>query len=146
MIWTAVGSSGAVDEESLGHYGFDDASLGYRPGSFTPAPVIANYNVVNTYRADPGQNPFQPPWHHLELGATAPGDSMVEATLFQVERCTGKTRPLCTVVIQQADNARCDRCRFPDTINFEEFLYYVRVELRRRDREVKPFAHTLRIL
>src|SRR5437667_3043674 len=103
VIWTAVASSGAVDENSLGNYAFDLASFGYNSISGAQDPIVAYYNVVNTYRADPGANPNQPPWHNLEVGAVAPGNSSVVATIFRVDNCTGNVRDLCRVGFDKVD-------------------------------------------
>jgi hypothetical protein len=146
MIWTAVASSGAVDEDSLGDYAFNLASFSYNPGSGSQNPITAYYNVVNTYRADPGANPNQPPWHTLELGATAPGSGRVVATIFVVENCTGNVKDLCTVAVEKADKPECRHCFFQEQVDFGQFLYFVRVEISRQDPRSQPSAHTLRIL
>jgi hypothetical protein len=145
VIWTAVASTGAVDEDSLNDYAFNLASFSYNAGSGSQKPITAYYNVVNTYRAGPDQDPNQPPWHTLELGATAPGSGRVTATISMVENCTGNVRDLCMVTIEQADKAECRHCVFNEQVDFGKFLYFVRVEVSRRDPRSQPSAHTLRI-
>lgn len=146
MIWTAVAATGAVDEASLADFAFVGPSFGYRPGSFSPTPLTAYYNVVNTFHPDQGQNPLQPPWQNLELGATAPGDSQVAAVLLQVENCTGKLEQLCSVIIKGQGKSVCEKCNFKGRqIDFGKFAYFVAVVVARQDRAAQPFAHTLRV-
>ena len=74
--WTAVGSTGAVDEMSLGIFGTSGPNLGFRGGQ--GAQIVARYNVTNTY--DNNGIPTMPGWKTLELGSTTPGNSSVIAT------------------------------------------------------------------
>jgi hypothetical protein len=144
--WTAVASTGAVDEESLytRRFAFTDASLGYFPGTQDSQPVQARYNVVNIYERD--QDPSTPGWNTLELGSTAPPGSQVTATLYRVAPCTGDQEAICTVTNQDRGRPSCVTDRFPEgAVDFANFLYYVLVELSRRTQQSQPVAHTLRI-
>src|ERR1700694_3947016 len=82
--WTAVGSTGAVDEASLNIYAFGSADIGFKPNS-TGSVVLARYNVTNTF--DNNANPNRPGWRTLEMGSTTPNSTIIEASLFQIKAC-----------------------------------------------------------
>lgn len=143
--WTAVASTGTIDNTSLSFFSFNGPALSYLPGSLSTAPLIARYNVTNTF--DNNGNPDQPGWTTLELGYTNPGGgAAITATLFQVDPCTGAQTPLCTVSAGVATNA-CNVCVFapPAIIDFSRHLYYVQVTLTRPNNGLFPTAKTLRI-
>src|SRR3954454_18436552 len=77
-VWTAVASTGAIDESSAAIYAVNGATLGYLTGSPSLAKVVARYNVTNL---DGTNNPL---WSNLQLGFfdNSPASS-VTATLFQ---------------------------------------------------------------
>ncbi len=141
--WTAVASTGAIDGSSLGFFSFSGPTLTYLSGSLSTAPVIARYNVTNTF--DNNANPDQPGWTALELGYTNPaGGAAITATLFQVDPCTGVQIALCTVNAAVATNT-CSICTFAPVIDFSRHLYYVQVTLTRPNNALFPTAKTLRI-
>ncbi|HSG40099.1 MAG TPA: hypothetical protein VLE27_10720, partial [Thermoanaerobaculia bacterium] len=61
--WTAVGSTGIIDEASLGIFQFGTTNLTYNAGG-SLSPIIARYNVTNTW----GASDDTPPWTTLEMG------------------------------------------------------------------------------
>jgi hypothetical protein len=141
--WTAVASSGAIDESSASIYAFTDASLGYRPG-LSVAAITARYSVVDTFHGGP--NPRRPPWTTLELSSTAPGNSRVRATLIRVKPCTGVQERIC-VTENVGGIDQCTYCN-PITggpIDFVSYLYYVLVEIQRSNPNQLPKAYGLRI-
>lgn len=148
--WTAVGSSGSVDELSLPYFGFTNASAGYKPTA-SLAPLEFRYNVVNVqhYLSAAGGIPTvtMPGWTTLEFGAQAPGTSVAEAYLYRVNRCTGQQVLICQVRhYNQPAPGICRVCQFPNTtFNFTSYLYYVRVVLDRNTVNENPMAHTLRM-
>ena len=140
--WTALGSTGAVDEASLSIYAFNGSEIGFRPG-VAASLVTARYNVTNTF--DNSGNPNKPGWHTLELGSTAPINTIVEAKLFEVRSCTADPVLLCTARNRSMDNP-CARCTISATIDFTDHLYYVEVTLNRPSpNSATPRMHTLRI-
>jgi hypothetical protein len=152
--WTAVASTGTVDETSLNGFAFGSSQpsdFGFRPA--TPMlQLLARYNVTNTF--DNNANPNIPNWHILELGAIAPLGSTVSASLFQIERCTGKVfpppgaapgAPLCTATIFNTPAASCRTCNFAGPVDFANFLYFVEVKLSRPNVNSQPRAFTLRV-
>lgn len=168
--WTAVASTGTVDESAfvggvpifafgpplfpLGLYPATVTGVGYNPASTSLAPIVLRYNVTNTYETGP-LGPNQPAWQFLELGSTAPPGSTVTATLFRVRPCTGERAAICSVtnsdqLLPTPPNPPgiCKRCQFPvGAINFANTLYYVEVVLTRTGTgAASPAAHTLRIL
>jgi len=148
--WTAVGSSGSVDESSIPFFGFTNASAGYGFNAST-APLEFRYNVVNVQHflsATGGiPNVTNPGWTIMEFGAQAPLTSLAEAYLYRVNRCTGQQVLICQVRhSNQPAPGVCRTCQFPNTtFNFTSFLYYVRVVLDRNTPGEAPMAHTLRI-
>jgi hypothetical protein len=168
--WTAVASSGTVDESAfvgglpifafgpplfpLGLYPPNVTGVGYNPASTSVAPIILRYNVTNTYETGP-LGPNRPAWQFLELGSTAPQGSTVTATLFRVRPCTGEQAMICSVTntdqpLPPPPNPPgiCKRCQFPvGSVNFAEALYHVEVVLTRTGTgaAAAPAAHTLRI-
>jgi hypothetical protein len=167
--WTAVASTGTVDESAFvggapifafgpplfpaALYPPNVTGVGYNPASASLAPIILRYNVTNTYETGP-LGPNQPAWQFLELGSTAPQGSTVTATLFRVRSCTGERAPICSVTNSNqplppppAPPGICRRCQFPaGSINFANELYYVEVMLTRTGATApSPAAHTLRI-
>lgn len=152
--WTAVASTGAVDELSLNDYAFGTSrpsDFGFRVNS-PGLRLTARYNVTNTF--DNNANPNVPNWHTLELGAVAPLASSVSASLFQIERCTGKiipppgtppNTPLCRVTINNIPAETCRVCQFAGPVDFTNFLYFVEVEITRPNANLQPRAFTLRV-
>lgn len=139
--WTAVASSGDIDEAALGIFSVNGASLQHQGASLTN--IFARYNVTNTFG---GGLTDLPPWSTLELGTfdnTAQGG--VRATLFQVDPCTGNLVALCTVGSEDATAPTCQKCSFTPQIDFNKFLYYVEVIIFRSNGAVFPSARTLRI-
>ena len=145
--WTAVASTGAVDEESIysRRYEVHDSALGYNPGSPDADPVVARYNVTDT--SPLSDRPTVPGWTVLELGAFAPPGSSVLAVLVRVEPCTGKAIPFVRVIVSDRDAATCASHQFsPTDIDFSQWLFYVEVTIQRRDKALRPEAYTLRLL
>ncbi len=143
--WTAVASTGTIDNTSLGFFAFNGPTLTYLTGSSSVAPIIARYNVTNTY--DNNSNPDRPGWVALELGYDNPGPAgSVTATLFQVDPCTGAQTTLCIVSSLAATTNSCvSPCNFSTPIDFSLHLYYIQVKLTRNATTLFPVAKTLRL-
>jgi len=141
-IWTAVASTGVVDESAAGFYSFGSTNLGYTPGTTIVSPIVARYDVTKTWFAGD-----MAPWTTLELGYFNNSVmSSVQATLFQVDRCTGVQAVVCTVTSNVSTTSTCGTCNFAaGTVNFATNLYYVQVTLSRATNTVVPQALTLRI-
>ena len=150
IAWTAVGASGSVDESSIQTFGFTGPSAGYGPNA-SVAPQEFRYNVVNTHHrvssAGGIPNIAQPGWTQLEFGAQAPFTSTADAYLYRVNKCTGQQQLVCWVRHQGTSApGTCRRCEFtPNTFDFSQNLYYVRVVTDRNTPNELPMAHTLRI-
>jgi len=139
--WTAVASTGVVDESATGIYSFGSTNLGYLGGSGSVAPIVARYNVTKTLSSSD-----TPPWTTLELGYFDNGTTgAVRADLFQVDRCTGAQTLLCSFTSIDFTTSTCGHCTFPATVNFVNNLYYVQVTLSRTSPNALPQAFTLRI-
>jgi hypothetical protein len=141
--WTAVASTGVVDESAFGIYAFGTTDLGYLAGSMSTSNIVARYNVTNTLG---GGVSDLPPWTTLELGSINPATtSSVTATLFQVDPCTGAQVQLCSVTSGVSSTGVCKTCQFTQVINFTSKLYYVQVTIARASTGLLPRALTLRI-
>jgi hypothetical protein len=138
--WTAVGSTGVVDESAAGIYAFGSTNLTYLGAS--TAPIVARYNVTNTWGMSD-----TPPWTTLEMGYFDNNAfSSVRADLFQVDTCTGRQTLICTVTSIDAASPTCNKCSFTPAINFGISLYYVQVTLTHTASTVQvPQLFTLRI-
>jgi hypothetical protein len=143
--WTAVASTGTVDPSANGIYIFAGPELTYASTSTSVSPIIARYNVTNTYPLN--SNPDMPGWNTLELGYSAAGlpAGAITATLIQVDPCNGNQTTLCTVSSTAGATNVCSDCTFTPAINFAAHLYYVQVVLTRPSSTLFPIAKTLRI-
>ncbi|HEY0101019.1 MAG TPA: hypothetical protein VGB76_18990 [Pyrinomonadaceae bacterium] len=125
--WTAVGSTGVIDEASANFHAFGSADIGFRPGS--PGTLItARYNVTNTFDNNP--DPNFPGWATLEMGSNAPINTMIEARLFRIKTCDFTPELLC-IARNRSNDFPCARCSIPFPIDFTSNLYYVEVVLDR---------------
>lgn len=140
--WTAVGSTGVIDEASANFYAFGAADIGFRPGS--PGTLItARYNVTNTF--DNNSDPNFPGWTTLEMGSNAPINTMIEARLFRIKTCDITPQLLC-IARNRSNDFPCARCTIPTPIDFTSNLYYVEVVLDRTAATTSlPRMYTLRI-
>jgi hypothetical protein len=149
--WTAVGSTGVVDEAALGIFAFGTTDVGYSTASASTASFFVRYNVTNTF--DNNLNPNMPGWKILELGSLAPPGSEVRATFYRVNPCDGSRVRLCTVNNAGGGGPLCKICEFTTSfgpIDFSEYLYYVEVQMLRTATAVggplaNPKAYTLRV-
>jgi len=140
--WTALGSTGAVDEASLGVYAYATTEIGFKPGGIGGV-VVARYNVTNTFDNNPSPN--KPGWRTLEMGSNAPLNTVIDATLLQVKSCSPEPVVLCKVRNRSNDQP-CAKCDISGTIDFTDNLYYVEVTLNRpRTSAALPRMFTLRI-
>jgi len=140
--WTAVGSTGVVDESAVGIYSFGSTNLTYLAGSPSLAPIVARYNVTNTWELSD-----TPPWTTLEMGYfDSNAMTSVKADFIQVNPCTGAQVVLCSVTSTDSTASVCSRCVFTATANFGTFLYYVQVTLSRTSAAVAaPQLLTLKL-
>jgi hypothetical protein len=139
--WSAVGSTGSIDETSLGSYAVNTTSLFHQ--SAAVGTVVARYNVTNT-----SGGTDTPPWTTLEMTYfDIDAGSTVSATLIQVDRCTGFPRTICSVTSVDATSQRCVSCTFPagTTINFATSLYVVEARVTRSATNDLPQLIGLRI-
>ena len=141
--WTAVGSTGVIDEDSLNFFAFTNTDLGFRAGAAGTV-VVARYNVTNTF--DNNANPNRPGWRRLEMGSTTPLNTIIEARLFKIKSCDQQQVLLCTARNRSGDTP-CARCTISEVIDFTSNLYYVEVTLTRPNAQMpSPRLHTLRLI
>jgi hypothetical protein len=140
--WTAVGSSGVVDESSLNVFAFGTADIAFRAGA-TATVVVARYNVTNTF--DNNANPNRPGWTTLEMGSNAPINTIIEAKLFEIKACGTDPVLLCTAR-NRSNDTPCAKCTINSTIDFTNKLYFVEVTLNRNSaNNASPRMFTLRV-
>jgi hypothetical protein len=141
--WTAIGSTGAVDEAALGIYAVNGAELGFKSASAGTV-IVARYNVTNTF--DNNSDPAVPGWTTLEMGSNAPLNCINSATLYRVKYCDRTPEPLCTARNRSSDHP-CATCQFLSTdVDFSGYLYYVEVSLDRTGAPgASPTVYTLRL-
>jgi hypothetical protein len=141
--WTAVGSTGVVDESAVGIYSFVSTNLTYLPASPSVAPIVARYNVTKTWSSSD-----TPPWSVLEMGYFDSSPSTaVQVDFIQVNPCTGTQVVLCSMTSLDAPAATCNRCVFTAPVNFGTNLYYIQVTLSRTTPAVAaPQLLTLKLL
>ncbi|HXU47017.1 MAG TPA: hypothetical protein VN783_15925 [Thermoanaerobaculia bacterium] len=135
-VWTAVASTGVIDEAALGFFAFGTTNLGYKNNALQP--IVARYNVVNIAGF------VNPAWTTLELGyLDTSANTQVAASLWEVNPCTGTRVLKCTVVSVDNNASTCATCQFAG-IDFVNFLYYVELTIA-RNANVNVQANTLRI-
>ncbi|HEX7185815.1 MAG TPA: hypothetical protein VF756_28580 [Thermoanaerobaculia bacterium] len=140
--WTAVGSSGDIDEASLGLFAVNGPALQHA-GAATGT-IVARYNVTNTFG---GGFTDAPPWTVLEMTYFDNSvQSNIGAVLLQVDRCTGAVTPLCSLGSFDAAANTCTFCGFPaGSINFATSMYFVEIRLFRSVAAVTPQVIGFRI-
>lgn len=142
--WTAVASTGTIDEASLNSFAFSTTDLGFAAGGGTQ--LLARYNVTNTYD-NSSFGPHIPGWRTLELGSNAPPGSFVVADLYRVDTCTGTRTHICRAFNAGGGGPKCDLCHLqsPFDVDFAKNLYYIELRLIRTPGTAGPRAFTLRI-
>jgi len=143
--WTAVGSTGAIDEASLGIYAVNLSTLQHLGGAL--GTVVSRFNVTNTFG---GGLTDTPPWTTMEMTyvdiPVAGTVGSVSASLFQVNKCTGAIAFLCGVGSVDAAAPACVTCNFAaGSINFANSMYVVEVRVFRNAAGVTPQLIGLRI-
>jgi hypothetical protein len=143
LHWTAVASTGTVDPNSNGIYGYSGAggspALGYN-SSGSLVSITSRYNVTNTTGTE------TPAWTTFEMGYTDPtAGGAVVARLYQVDPCTGNTTQICQINSVTATQS-CRSCTFSaSTFNFSTETYMVVVSIIRTSSTQFPLLYTLRI-
>lgn len=141
--WTALGSTGVVDEGSLNLYATVSTEIGFKAGVHGNI-LVARYNVTNTF--DNNANPNRPGWRTLEMGSNAPQNVIIEAKLFEVRACQPAQVLLCTAR-NRSNDFPCARCIASGPIDFTNNLYYVEVTIDRTGAPTAmPRMFTLRML
>lgn len=126
--WTAVGSTGTVDEASLAIHAVNTNNLTFLGAS--TGNIVARYNVTNTFG---GGITDAPPWTTLQMSYfDIAATSSVSATLFRLNNCSNVLNVICGVTSVDAVAPACVSCNFPaGSINFATGSYVVEVRLSR---------------
>jgi hypothetical protein len=141
--WTAIGSTGVVDEDSTARYAFGTTDLTFKAGA-SGSTIVARYNVTNTY--DNSGDPNKPLWKKLEMGSSTPLNTFVEAKLYRVKKCDTQQTLICTATNKNGTSP-CAECIISEAIDFANNLYYVEVTLNRGFNfgGAQPRLYTLRV-
>jgi hypothetical protein len=140
-VWTAAGSTGSIDEASLGIYATGITNLLHAPGAV--GTVVSRFNVTNTYG---GGLTDTPPWNTLEMTYfDIDPTSTVSATLYRVNRCTNLVSVVCSVTSVDATAVSCVNCTFGTPLNFALNHYVVETRVSRPATNVAPQLFGLRI-
>ena len=136
--WTAVGSSGSVAPSATSFPVHTLAGPFLSYGVVSTDPITAYYNVT----ALAGPNP---PWTQMEMNAVVSGPGAeVDAALYRSQRCgTGMPEVVCKIT---ATGTGCLTCSLPAPLDFNNYEYYVMVNLLRTDSTAGwPSLRSLRI-
>lgn len=127
QMWTAVASTGAIEDTSLGTYYAASSSLAFRAGA--TGTVGALYNVTNP--KDSGS----PAWTTMEFTAKNPGGSpatFAQAVLYRVPRGTASgASSVCIAIAPVSGPATTTPCWLSSAMDFANYRYFVRVLLGR---------------
>jgi hypothetical protein len=138
--WTAVGTTITIEDSSVPLYDLLPPYLHFKAGM---TGVINGYfNVTDTSGAGTGKTT----WSTLQISYFDNSiQSQVSATLYQLDKCNGTVKTLCTVT--SVDNAAnvCRECTFTDTIDFNLYDYWVTAVLYRSSVNVDPKLFGVRI-
>lgn len=143
QVWTAVASTGAIEDASLGNYFAGAASLAFRSGA--TGTVGANFNVTN-----PKDTSSSPSWTTLEFTARNPGGSpatFAQAVLYRVPRGSGSVAgSLCIALAPATGAISTTTCTFSSSlVDFTNYYYFVRVLLSRDSTASTVAAYEIRV-
>lgn len=124
--WTAVGSSGSIDEANFTpavNFATSGSALGFL-GANTGT-ISARYNVTSSIEF--------PTWNRLEITTIDTTNlGSVTATLIRLTPCTGAQQVICSVTsLDNAAGPTCNACTFGVGIDFTQFVYYVELRMSR---------------
>ncbi|HTG33246.1 MAG TPA: hypothetical protein VLB76_09965 [Thermoanaerobaculia bacterium] len=136
--WTAVGSTGAIDEGSLAVYATNDASLFFASG--TTGNIISYFNVVNNSGTD------TPPWTTLDLTSKdGSANSNVTAVLYRVPKCSGSALAVCSALSSETSTTPvCTSCS-TGQLDFANNAYFIKVLVDRSAITASPAFYGLRL-
>ena len=127
QLWSAAGSTGIVDEASLGLFEFSGPSLQFKAGAV--GTIVARYPIVSDI-TNPG-------WGSMWIGYAGAG---VTVTLKEVSQC-GNTETVITT-FNNPNTPEANICvgHFfgPFTWNFSQRSYYLEVTLTRATTATNP--------
>jgi hypothetical protein len=142
QVWTAVGSGGAIDDNSEAVYGTNDGALFFRSGA--TGNIWAIYDVTN-----PRDTSSSPSWTTLEFTARNPGGGLgvfATASLYRQPRFSGTAIAVCTAIAPATGALSTSTCTFSSsTFDFTNNYYFVRVALGRETTSQSVTAWGLRV-
>jgi hypothetical protein len=141
QVWTAVASTGAIEDASQSTYYAAASSLAFRAGA--TGTVGALYNVTNPM--DSGN----PSWTTMEFTAKNPGGSAAiyaQAILYRVPRGTSSSASsICIASAPVSASTTTTSCTLSSAPDFSNYRYFVRVVLGRDTTAAVVAAYEIRI-
>jgi hypothetical protein len=135
--WSAVGSVGHPDESSLTLYSVNGPDLEFLPGA--TGSIFARYQVTNTYGS---ATSFTPPWGRLIMGYRDNGNQVtIHARLMRLDLCSNTVTQLCEIKSTDSTSSHCDVCAITQALNFQNYAYYVEVDLNRSSTSGVAIVH-----
>jgi hypothetical protein len=127
QLWNAAGSTGIIDEASLGLFEFTGQSLQFKAGAV--GTIVARYPIVSDI-ANPG-------WGSFWIGYAGAG---VTAQLKEVNQCGTAETVVTTFTNPNTPEANICISHFfgPFTWNFSQRSYYLEVTLTRATTATNP--------
>ena len=132
QVWTAVGSSGAIEHNSETTYATGNGLLFFRSGA--TGNVNAILNVTNP--KDSGN----PSWTTLEFTARSSGGfgTFATATLYRQPRFSASAIAVCSALAPPTGALSTSTCTFSSsTFDFDNNYYFVRLSLGRTGNETQ---------
>ena len=134
MDWSAVGSVGIIDEDSVSLYAFTAYDLEFKTGQ--TGTITARYPVMHT--GDP-----TPSWNSMFVGGSGSG---VTAKLIRNSKCIPSTpEVVCELGPSNAAGNFCQQCDDLgfNALDFNNNAYYIEVTLTRSSTATNPKLHML---
>lgn len=142
QMWTAVASTGAIEDGSQNTYYASSSSLAFRAGA--TGTVAANYNVTN-----PKDTSGSPSWTTMEFTARNPVGSpstSAQAILYRAPRGTNSAASSVCIASAPVATVSTTTCTFSSSmIDFNNYRYFVRVVLGRDSTANVVAAYEIRI-
>lgn len=138
--WTAVGTTVVIEDSSVPLYDLNPPYLHFKPNAV--GVIYGYFNVTDTS----GDGTGKTTWNTLQISYFDNSiQSQVSATLYQLDKCDGTVKTLCTVT--SVDNAAnvCRECTFTDSIDFNRYHYWVTAVLYRSSPNIDPKLFAVRV-
>lgn len=138
QIWTAVGSSGAVDESALSIYEVGTSTIGYLSSSSSTSSIYVRYNVTDGGSSTPSWTTFE------ILGNNAGVSNGITATLYAISRTSGGAT-LIRSIATTGNNFTTTYSTSLPSLNFNNNYYVVEAIITRISSSAHPTLEGVRL-